>query len=254
MYLALNRVGLLVKVAPLLKRTLIHLPTCCAHTHTCPTHRGSGGHGTGSKRAERCAPVKLAVLPEEWFSFFHVKTGKSGGYVLLFVLANYAISKEIFVMEHEYYTGLSIFVMLYYVTTRLGPGIGAYFDKDVDDIVENLYKGRKAEAAHHESIVKEAKDAIWRAEGQKHLLEAKKENVIMQLEAVYRERMMHAYQMVKGRMDYHMKRYFAESRIHQKWMIGWILKEVHKAITPEFEQQAMDQAISDLKSAASSAT
>lgn len=258
MYLALHNVGSVMRVTPLLKRalvlSLVRSP-CFAHTHTCPTQRsGDGVYGTGAKRAEKCAPVKLAVIPAEWLSFFHVKTGVSGGYVLLFVLANYAISKEIFVMEHEYYTGLSIFLMLYYVTTRMGPDIGAYFDKEVDGIVEDLYKGRKTEAAHYEGIVKESKDAIWRAEGQKQLIGAKKENVLMQLEAVYRERMMHSYHMVKGRMDYHMKRYYSESRIHQKWMIGWILREVHKAITPEFEQQALAQAINDLTSAASSTT
>lgn len=243
--------------ASLLKRELVNLIVrpCLAHTRSCPTKRSDGGgvYGTGTKRAERCAPVRLAVIPAEWFTFFHVKTGVSGGYVLLFLLTNYALSKEIFVMEHEYYAGLSIFLMLYYVTTKLGPGIGASLDKEVDAIVENLYKGRKIEAAHYESIVKESTDAIWRSEGQQQLIDAKKENVLMQLEAVYRERMMHAYRMVKGRMDYHMKRYYSEARIHQKWMIGWILKEVHKAITPEFEQQALSQAIQDLEAAASKA-
>lgn len=227
------------------------------HTRTCPANRGAaaggGVYGTGTKRAEKCAPVKFAVIPEEWFTFFHVKTGVSGGYVLLFLLTNYALSKEIYVMEHEYYAGISIFLMLYYVTTRMGPAIGASFDKDVDSMVANLYKGRKAEAANYEAIAKEAKNAVWRAEGQKQLIDAKKENVIMQLEAVYRERMMHAYHMVKGRMDYHMKRYYSEARIHQKWMIGWILREVHKAITPDFEQRALTQAIQDLEAAASKA-
>ncbi|XP_026317147.1 ATP synthase subunit b, mitochondrial-like [Hyposmocoma kahamanoa] len=243
--------------ATLLRRKLVNLfvRPCLVHSQSCPAQRSDdgGGFGTGKKRAERCAPVKLAVIPAEWFTFFHVKTGVSGGYVLLFVLTNYALSKEIFVMEHEYYAGLSIFLMLYYVTTKLGPGIGASLDKEVDDIVDNMYKGRKAEIAHYESVVKEANDAVWRAEGQQLLIAAKKENVLMQLEAVYRERMMHAYHMVKGRMDYHMKRYYSEARIHQKWMINWILKEVHKAITPEFEQEALNKAIKDLEAAASKA-
>lgn len=259
MYLTLKTVAtsLTTMRATLLKRTLVNLfvRPCSKHISSCPTRHSQDGsvYGTGTKRAEKCAPVKLAVIPAEWFTFFHVKTGASGGYVLLFVLMNYAVSKEIFVMEHEYYAGLSIFLMLYYVTTKMGPDIGASLDEVVDDVVDNLYKGRKSEAANYESIIKEAKDAIWRAEGQKQLIEAKKENVIMQLEAVYRERMMHAYHMVKGRMDYHMKRYYSEARIHQKWMTGWILREVHKAITPEFARQALTQAIQDLEAAASKA-
>lgn len=35
-------------------------------------------------------------------------------------------------MEHEYYTGLSIFVMVYYATTRFGPKIATWLDKEVD--------------------------------------------------------------------------------------------------------------------------
>lgn len=259
MYLTLKSAALSLTTvrATLLKRALVNLfvRPCLAHTDCCPTQYGKGGgvYGTGTKRAEKCAPVKLAIIPAEWFTFFHVKTGVSGGYVLLFLLTNYALSKEIFVMDHEYYIGLSLFVICYYVTTRMGPAIGESLDKEVDALVENMYKGRKAETAMYESIIKESKDAIWRAEGQKQLIEAKKENVLMQLEAVYRERMMHAYHMVKGRMDYHMKRYYSEARIHQKWMTGWILREVHNAITPEFAQQALTQAIQDLEAAASKA-
>lgn len=259
MYLTLRNAAssLAAMRAALLKRNGVKLfvRPCLVHTETCPAMRSGDGDdfGTGAKRAERCAPVKLVVIPAEWLTFFHVKTGVSGGYVLLFVLINYAVSKEIFVMEHEYYTGLSVFLIMYYVTTKFGPDIGASLDKDVDEFVENMYKGRKAEAAHYESIVKDSKDAIWRAEGQKQLIEAKKENVLMQLEAAYRERVMHAYHMVKGRMNYHMKRYYSEARIHQKWMIGWILREVHNSITPDFEQQALTQAIKDLEAAASKA-
>lgn len=47
-------------------------------------------------------------------------------------LATYMCSKEIFVMEHEYYTGLSLVLMVYFATKKLGPNIAAWLDKEVD--------------------------------------------------------------------------------------------------------------------------
>ncbi|XP_028156299.1 ATP synthase subunit b, mitochondrial-like [Ostrinia furnacalis] len=226
----------------------------------CPGSGGKGGaavsggsKGPGLKRQEFSAKVRFGFIPEEWFLFFHSKTGVSGPYVFGIVVANYLLSKEIFIMEHEYYSGLSWVLVLYLVATKMGPGIGASLDKDVDAIVAEFESSRKAETASYETTIKDAKDAQMRAEGQKLLMDAKKENVAMQLEAAYRERFMLVYKTVRGRMDYHVKRYQSEARIHQKWMIGWILENVMKSITPDFEKQALESAIRDLAAAASRA-
>ncbi|XP_053623589.1 ATP synthase subunit b, mitochondrial-like [Plodia interpunctella] len=240
-------------------RTL-YVPTAiyAKHTPGCPATKGKGAKGGGTakgelKRREYSDKVRLAFMPEEWFLFFHSKTGVSGPYIFGLGVLNYLFSKEIYVMEHEFYLGLSIAIVISLVHKNLGPGIGASLDKDVDDYVADMEKGRNEQRAMYEEIIKSAKDAQWRAEGQKLLMDAKKENIAMQLEAIYRERMMHVYKMVKGRMDYHLKRYQAEARIHQKWMLGWILENVRKSITPEFEKQALDRAIQDLATAASQA-
>lgn len=250
------------------------LPTIFfTHSKTCPTSSikrcpGSGrqqvrpgppgqkSSGSGSfkklgfKRAERCGPVRFGFVPEEWFTFFHSKTGVSGFYVFGFVLGNYLISKEKFIMEHEYYCGLSIALMLYLATTKFGPAAAAALDKEVDAEVASWQKGRDDEIAIFNDQIKAAKDAQWRALGQELLMAAKKENIMMQLEAAYRERSMYVYRTVKGRMDYHVKRFRSETRIHQRWMIQWILNSVMKSITPEFEKQALDSAIRDLAAAA----
>ncbi|XP_072930608.1 ATP synthase subunit b, mitochondrial-like [Epargyreus clarus] len=195
----------------------------------------------------------MGLIPEEWFLFFHSKTGVTGPYLFGIMLTNYLVSKEKFVMEHEYYCGLSIFVIIYYVSTNFGPAIGAALDKDVDEVANALEKSRTDEIAGLEGAIKAAKDAQWRAEGQQLLMDAKKENVAMQLEAVYRERLMQVYKMVKGRMDYHVKLYRAQARIQQKWMLEWILSQVMKSITPELEKQALNRAIEDLAAAANRA-
>lgn len=74
----------------------------------------------------------MGFVPEEWFSFFYKKTGVTGPYALGFTLSTYLISKEIYVMEHEYYTGLSLAIMCYVAVTKLGPPIAKYLDKEID--------------------------------------------------------------------------------------------------------------------------
>lgn len=238
--------------------------TLFAHSKTCPTVRrpgrvcpGSVGKDNGPgkqmislKRAEKSGPCRYGFLPEEWFNFFHSKTGVTGPYVFGIVLTNYLLSKEIYVMEHEYYSGLSIALVLYLATTKLGPKIADELDNGVKAEIDEYEANRKEEMDLYDTIVKSSKDAQWRAEGQKILMDAKKENIAMQLEAVYRERAINVYRMVKGRMDYHVKKHKTESRIHQRWMVTWILDNVQKAITPELQKQALDRAIQDLAAAA----
>ncbi|XP_049885044.1 ATP synthase subunit b, mitochondrial-like [Pectinophora gossypiella] len=226
------------------------------HTPTCPVLSMPTGGDEGDKplkRALNSGKCRMGFLPDEWFTFFYSKTGKSGGYVFLLVFANYCVSKEILVMEHEYYGGLSWIIVLYFISTKFGPGIGKTLDKQVDEVVADWEIGRKAETAFHETIIKDARLAQKRAEGQKYLMDAKKENILMQLEAIYRERSMLVYKTVKGRMDYHVKKYYAVARIEQKWMIEWILKNVMRAITPDFQKRALNQAIKDIERAASRA-
>ncbi|KOB78937.1 ATP synthase b [Operophtera brumata] len=230
---------------------------CPSKKPVCPsdsTKKSGGSSGSKKlpdfKRAKKSGLVRLGFLPDEWFTFFHSQTGVSGPYVFGIVLVNYMLSKEIFIMEHEYYSGLSIALIVWLVTTKLGPAAGASLDKEVDAIVADWQKGRDDEIASYESQIKAAKDAQWRAEGQKSLMDAKKENIMMQLEAAYRERMMHVYSSVKGRMEYQVKKHRSEGRIHQKWMIKWILENVRKSITPNFEKQALNSAIQELSSAA----
>lgn len=49
-------------------------------------------------------------------------------------------------------------------------------------------------------VIDDVEKAIWREEGQKHLFEAKRENVDLQLEAAYRQRMADVHQAVKKRL------------------------------------------------------
>ncbi|CAF4743548.1 unnamed protein product [Pieris macdunnoughi] len=256
MSMILNKI---LKLGPAVveSRLFFSRKTCPASKKpVCPSSAGSqasgSSGGTALKRGEP-GKVRMAMFPEEWFKFFHSKTGVSGPYLFGILVTNYFVSKEIFIMEHEYYAGLSIFVMVAGGAKLLGRDLGIFLDSQVEAIEKELEQDRKNQMNFYETIIKDSKDMQTRAVGQKMLFDAKKENVAMQLEAVYRERLRLVFNAVKGRMEYHAKRIRVENRIHQKWMIDWILNNVRKSITPDFEKQALNRAIEDLAAIASRA-
>lgn len=86
----------------------------------------------------------------------------------------------------------------------------------------------------------------WSVEGQLVLNQAKRENVALQLEANYRERLMNAYNDVKRRLDYQVETQNVERRFTQKNLVDWVLTKVRASITPDQEKQNINKCIADL--------
>mgnify|MGYP005984266105 FL=1 len=90
-------------------------------------------------------------------------------------------------------------------------------------------------------------------EGQNMLIQAKRENVALQLEAAYRNRLLAAYEEVKKRLDYQVEKQNIERRIGQKNLVDWVVKKVKASITPDQEKQNIDSCIVALGALASKA-
>lgn len=149
-------------------------------------------------------------------------------------------------MEHEYYSGLSLAIMIVYAVKRFGPAVAAYCDKEIDKTSAEWNQGRIDELASYEELIKDEKTEQWRAEGQLLLLEAKKENVALQLEAAYRERIARVYNEVKRRLDYQVECQNVVRAVNQKHMVNWIVNNVLKSITPDSEKETLNKCILDL--------
>lgn len=205
---------------------------------------------TRPKRMIEPSPVRHGFIPEEWFQAFYPKTGASGPYVFAITVGTYLTSKEIYIMEHEYYNALALLIIYVGGVKMFGQKLAQFLDKEVDKCNAELDESRNSEIAQYEDAIAQEKREQWSLDGQKMILEIKKENIKMQLEAIYRERLVQVYQEVKKRLDYQVQVQNLERRIAQKHMVQWIVNGVLKAITPDQEKATLQQCIKDLEALA----
>lgn len=72
------------------------------------------------------------------FTFFHKKTGVTGPYAFGAGLVTYMLSKEFYVIEHEFHAGVAILIMIMYAAKKFGKPLATYLDGKVD--VSNLFQ------------------------------------------------------------------------------------------------------------------
>merc|ERR1711910_170992 len=162
-------------------------------------------------------------------------------------LGTFLCSKEFFVMEHDFYVGIGLAVVLSYVVKTVGPDWTAAVNKELDAdeaalkaIRQNEIDSCKAQVAAEE--LSQANTTAW-----EDIIAAKKEAVGLQLEGVYRGRLQSAYTQVKKRLDYQLETAYVVRRMEQKHMVDWIIGNVKSSITPAQEDAALKKCTSDLK-------
>jgi len=91
------------------------------------------------------APCRHHWIPEGYFQFFYPKTGVTGPYAFAATTLTYLLSKEIWVIEHEFTSGIGQLIFLAAVVKYAGPGIVASIDKEIDEHEDGLRKMRQDE-------------------------------------------------------------------------------------------------------------
>jgi len=193
------------------------------------------------------SPVRMGFIPQGWFDMFYDKTGVTGPYMLGAGVATFLISKELYVLDHEFYAGLIMYPLYAYGIIKFGPAVSEHCFKETTEYNKGLDSLRDNQIESNEEGIKNNKDSIVSAENQKILFQAKKENIKLQLEAAYRERMQSVYEEVKKRLDYQLETSNVKQRFEQKHMVEWIDASVRKSITPAVEEAALKQCFADLK-------
>lgn len=191
--------------------------------------------------------LRHGIIPEEFFQFLYPKTGVTGPYMFGTGLALYLLSKEIYVINHETLTGICVISILIYIVKRFGPDVAAYADKITQDQLDAAEAVKMDAIKQLEGNIQTEKKEQWRAEGFPYLFDAKRNQVAMLLETNYRERMLHVYNEVKRRLDYHVAVQHLKRRMEQDHMISWIEQKVKQSITPQQEKESIAKCIQDLK-------
>lgn len=196
-------------------------------------------------------PVRLGFIPETWFQALYPKTGVTGPYVFGVGFVTYVMSKEIWIIEHNFTHFIAFWIAFYIIAKKFGPSIAKYYD-DHNEALDNrhwIVPLNKTKDQFKKNI-EEMEKSIWREEGQKYLFESKKENVDLQLESAYRQRLSEVHQAVKKRLDYQVDVESAKRRLQQQHMVQWIVDGVMAGITPQQEKDSMAKCIQDLKNLA----
>jgi len=193
-------------------------------------------------------PVRLGFIPDSWFQAFYPKTGVTGPYVLGAGLVTYLLSKEIWIIEHNFTHFIAFWAAFYIIVKKYGGSIAKYLDSQSELLEQRTWwiPVNKAKDEYKKQIEALEKD-IWREDGQKFLFESKRENVDLQLESMYRQRLAEVHQAVKKRLDYQVDVLSAQRRIQQQHMVQWIVDGVMAGITPQQEKDSLAKCLQDLK-------
>jgi len=196
-------------------------------------------------------PVRHLIIPEGFFKAFHAKTGVTGPYAFLGGLTTFLLSKEIWVLEHEFLAGIEVAITLAIIYKYAGkPIITPMLDKlgAEDDLA--MAKIRQDEIDKYKASIESEKEAQVMASSYEELIQAKKDAVGLQLEAEYRSRLQNAYTQVKQRLDYQLEVSNVMRRVEQKHMVDWIITNVRKSITAKQEDDALKKCVAVLKALA----
>ncbi|EUB61702.1 ATP synthase subunit b [Echinococcus granulosus] len=200
------------------------------------------------KIAEQHPKVRLGFIPDAWFQLLYSRTGVTGPYLFLTGTTAFLLSKEYWVVDAHFVEIIPFVIIMTWAIKTFGSRCSDYIGKFTQQRIDNFYtKPMRNTIANLDRTIKSADEEIARAAFLPTLVAAKKENIDLQLEAAYRERLQNVYKAVIRRLDYHVERENVRRRFQQQHMANWITSAVVAGITPNQERETLRKCIEDLK-------
>jgi F-type H+-transporting ATPase subunit b len=192
--------------------------------------------------------VRLGFIPDSWFLAFYNKTGVTGPYLFGWGLVLFLLQKEIVPIDEQLVL-LPPMLIIHFLGQKL---FGHHIEKFVDEVVEAHYEEFRQYRRDQLADVREHRDYVARAtktfDGLTEILpEVRRENVALQLEATYRERVNQVYKEMKRRVEYLVESELTKRRFEQKHMVDWIVDQVTKSFGANEEKAMLSKCIADLK-------
>jgi len=201
-----------------------------------------------SKIPENTPPTRFAFIPDSWFTFFYEKTGVTGPYVFAATVTTTLFSKELWLIEHGLMDFMSFWLMCWFLIVKAGPSLKKMVTTYHEEYHAKHWAQPMAEVQDDAvAAIKSKEEAIWQLEASPMIFEAKRENVDLELESIYRKRLVDVHHEVKKRLDYQMEVENTGRRFEQTHMVNWIVENVVKGITPQQEKDSIAKCIADLK-------
>eukprot|EP00102_Acyrthosiphon_pisum_P021634 XP_016658844.1 PREDICTED: uncharacterized protein LOC100164274 [Acyrthosiphon pisum] len=145
-------------------------------------------------RLEDPPKTRYLFVPEEWFEVFYEKTGVTGPYVLAAGITTFLLSKEIWVVDHEFPYVLATIGLFYVGWKKFGASLASSIDREIDEYEASCNSSRIGEIDSLRKTVEHQKIEVWRTEAQAQIIRAKRENVAIQLEAAYGGRLIPSFE------------------------------------------------------------
>ncbi|CAG9858650.1 unnamed protein product [Phyllotreta striolata] len=200
----------------------------------------------GGLKRQEAGEVILHFIPREWFTAFIPKTGITGFGTFLFTTGTFLVSKEYYVLEHEYYTGVSMAILTAGLIKYAGPLVAQYLDKEIKEYEDTINTNKNDWIESIKTNIRQLKLYQLQSQGNLMLVDAKRENVHLQLENEFRKRQMTVYKKVLHILNYHVEVANAHKRINQKNLVQYVMKNVLESITPEIQNQILYMSIENL--------
>ncbi|XP_001952346.3 ATP synthase subunit b, mitochondrial-like, partial [Acyrthosiphon pisum] len=167
-----------------------------------------------------------------------------GPYVLAAGITTFLLSKEIWVVDHEFPYVLATIGVFYVGWKKFGASLASSIDREIEEYEASCNSSRIGEIDSLRKTVEHQKIEVWRTEAQTQIIRAKRENVAIQLEAAYRGRLIRAYNQVKRRLDYQVGLANLTRTVQHRFMVKWILDNVKSSIN---ENDNFKKCIKDLQ-------